>query len=116
VESRTSTDSQVDLQAYIAIDDTANAIRDTNEALKDLTFAVNKLVNLLIGDACTYKAIVEAETVQVPVASREQHLQGDIEYGTEVSSVSVSASSVKPTSSRDSSKPVPLLLVCSGRV
>jgi hypothetical protein len=51
--------------------DVDNLVQDLSGAVKDLVNCNQELVNLLLGDAYTYKSIVESQSSQVPVASRE---------------------------------------------
>jgi hypothetical protein len=44
---------------------------DIASTLRDLTDLLGDFVNLVMRDAYTYKVIVPAESVQVPVLSRE---------------------------------------------
>jgi hypothetical protein len=63
------------------------AIKDLEDTVRDLSKTVTDLANLLLGDAYTYKAIVAAESSQVPVASREQHASAEVEHGSEAPSI-----------------------------
>lgn len=54
---------------------------DITGRVDELCLCVQELTNLLLGDAYTHKAIVEAETSQIPVASCKQHITGHVEKG-----------------------------------
>jgi hypothetical protein len=86
--------------------DADNVIKDMKNTIRDLSTCVSDMANLLLGDAYTYKVIIEAESSQVPVASREQHASGIVEGGSEVTSVDLSTlSSAQPNTARTQSKP-----------
>jgi hypothetical protein len=75
-----------------------NNHKDAQEVVKNLEAqtmevakSVNALTNLLIGDAYTYKVIVEARASQVPIASREQHMAASLDFGSKVESVGCNA-------------------------
>ncbi|KAG7358004.1 hypothetical protein IV203_014591 [Nitzschia inconspicua] len=70
----------------VQINDVQHHLNDMNESIIQLTKAVVDLTNLLLGDAYTYRTIIESESVQVPVASREQHISGIVDQGSEVNS------------------------------
>lgn len=77
--------------------DADNIIKDMKNTIRDLSTCISDMANLLLGDAYTYKVIIEAESSQVPVASREQHASGIVEGGSEVTSVDLSTlSSAQP--------------------
>ena len=61
-------------------------LRDIRELMKEMNNSFQSLLNLLLADAYTYRAIVDAESKQVPVASREQHIKGTVDFGAEVDS------------------------------
>lgn len=84
----------------------ASSLNSLSNSVRDLTVVVHSLTTLLLGDAYTYKTIVESESLQVPVASREQHgpvvRDSSSMVASEVSSIPsrVSNSSSKPTPSK----------------
>jgi hypothetical protein len=80
--------------------DVDNLVQDLSGAVRDLVNCNQELVNLLLGDAYTYKTIVESQSSQVPVASREQHMGGIVDQGYEAESMSGSTitNTVGPTS------------------
>lgn len=55
-----------------------------------LTKSVAELTNVLLADAYTYKVIVEGQTSQIPVASREQYMPHLLDSGSEARSIGVS--------------------------
>jgi hypothetical protein len=66
----------------------ANAlIKEQKQCSKEIANALSDLINIVIGDAYTYKVVTEQQSVQVPVSSREQYMGGTIDEGSEVESV-----------------------------
>ena len=70
------------MKPVVTTEDAKISHKDMNDSLKKLTQCVSDLTNLLVGDSYTDKAIIEAESFQVPVASREQYgsFQGTHEH------------------------------------
>jgi len=69
-----------------------------------LTQCVSDLTNLLVGDSYTDKAIIEAESFQVPVASREQYGSFVLDQGSEAARSDISSSSKFDTAKASSRK------------
>jgi hypothetical protein len=61
-------------------DDVMGILRDTVKCLGDL-------VNLVMADAYTYKVVTEGESLQIPVAFREQHAKGISDAAVESQSI-----------------------------
>jgi hypothetical protein len=88
-----------------------NNVKDAKHAIADLTSHVKliaknfgDLTNILLGDAYTYKVITEAQSSQVPVAAREQHMSSIVDNGHEVESFGMSTVTKGAMSSSSDSK------------
>ena len=64
--------------------------KELTNQLMLLTKSVGELTNLLVGDAYTYKVLVEGQTSQIPMASREQLMPLPVDSGYEVRSIGLS--------------------------
>lgn len=69
---------------FTSIDEANAVVAEMKDIVRDLVGSVSELTTLMLGDAYAYKSIIESETAQVPVSSREQHLVGAIDHGHKV--------------------------------
>lgn len=88
-----------------SIQDCKAQLEDVREVMKEVNTSVQGLLNLLLADAYTYRAVVDSESKQVPVASREQHMQGSVDFGSEVQSIDASSISKMSSITQASAPP-----------
>jgi hypothetical protein len=71
--------------------DAEDIIDNLYSQVMEISKSVANLTNILLGDAYTYKVITEAQTSQLPLASREQHMSVGLDQGSEVESYAISS-------------------------